>query len=120
MAVSENVIRFFELYDSDSSLRERIENEIAMYPGSLEIREALCEDVLLPIADELNLPFSIDELRAYETKKLLDERKEELSGAEVPEAHEYWLLNRGWENNEAAFCGGEEPQKIKIEKMFGR
>lgn len=119
MAISENVIRFFELYGSNEELRTRIENDMAMYPGSFEIREALVEDILLPVAEELGLPFTVEELRAYETKKLLAERTEEIAGGEVPESHEYWLLNRGWENNEAAFCGSEQSTKINVDKLFG-
>lgn len=119
MAVSENVIRFFEIYTSSDELKARIENEIAMYPGSLEIREALAEDILLPIAEEMQLPFSLDELRAYETKKLLAERTADISGGEVPETYEYWLVNRGWENNEATFCSGEPSGKINVDKLFG-
>ena len=35
----ENVTKFFELYDSDEALRKRVETALALYPGSLEIRE---------------------------------------------------------------------------------
>lgn len=52
-----NVCKFFEIYDSDEALRERIRMAEENYPGSLELREALVEDILLPVAEELGLPF---------------------------------------------------------------
>ena len=51
--MNENVIKFFELYDADEALRRRVDEAEANYPGSLELREAVCEAVLLPIAAEL-------------------------------------------------------------------
>lgn len=98
----ENVRKFFEIYDSDPALRERIRQDVAMYPGSLEIREALVQDVLVPAAAEMGFDFSVHELRAYETKKKLDRSQ----GAIPDDDFEgYWLLERGWTNDESAFCG---------------
>ena len=54
--MNENVVKFFELYDNDEALRKRIEDAEAAYPGSLEIRDAVIEAVLLPVAKELGLP----------------------------------------------------------------
>ena len=59
--MSENVSRFFERYASDSALRSRIEEAVACYPGSLEVRESLVKAVLLPVAEELGLPFTVEE-----------------------------------------------------------
>ena len=53
--MNENVVKFFELYDSDEALRKRIEDAEASYPGSLEIREALAEAVLLPVAESASI-----------------------------------------------------------------
>ena len=64
----ENAVTFFEQYKNDESLRERVRAAVDAYPGSLEIREALVEHALLPIARELGLDFSVGELRAYETR----------------------------------------------------
>ena len=64
----ENAEKFCALYESDEALRERVAEAEACYPGSLEIREAVVENVLLPIAEELGLPFTVQELRAYETR----------------------------------------------------
>ena len=106
--MTENVSRFFEQYDSDPALRSRVEEAVACYPGSLEIRESLVEAVLLPIAAELNLPFTVDELRAYETRKKLSRIKPDVQIEEGEEDEDadfegYWLLDRGWENDESVF-----------------
>ena len=88
--MNENVIKFFERYDADEALRSRVAEAEANYPGSLEIREALCEAVLLPIAQEIGLPFTLDD-------KWLAEPDD---GGDS-----YWLLDRGWSDDEAKFCG---------------
>ena len=41
---------FFDRCAQDEALRERLREAEESYPGSLEIREAVVEDVLLPIA----------------------------------------------------------------------
>ena len=52
-----NTEKFFSLYNSDSEVRSKVARALELYPGSLEIREAVAEDVLLPIAAEYGLPF---------------------------------------------------------------
>lgn len=106
--MTENVSKFFEMYDQDSALRKRVEEAVACYPGSLEIRESLVEAVLLPIAAELDLPFTVDELRAYETRKKLSRIKPDVQIEEGEEDEDadfegYWLLDRGWEHDESVF-----------------
>ena len=101
--MKENVEKFFALYNSDPALKKRVKDAEAAYPGSLELREPLVEAVLLPIAAELDLPFTVGELRAYETKlKLQRQAKEEVR------EFSYWLLDHGWSNDEARFCGENE------------
>ncbi len=103
----ENAEKFFELYRADEALRRRVAEAEAAYPGSLEIRESVAEYVLLPIAEELGLPFSVKELRAYETRvKMRNLQPDE----EIPEGDpidedpiSYWLLDRGWENDPKFF-----------------
>ena len=94
-----NVDKFFEIYDADPALQARVQQAMDSYPGSLEIRDVMTEHVLLPVAEELGLPFTLKELRNYE----------ELSDEDMAVDYEttYWLLDRGWSNDEAAFCGGE-------------
>ena len=99
---------FFARYEEDEALRERLRQAEACYPGSLEIRESLVEAVLLPIAAELGLPFTVDELRAYETRKKLSRVKPDVPIEEGEEDEDadfegYWLLDRGWGNDEAIF-----------------
>ena len=97
----ENAEKFFERYRSDEQLRRRVLEAEAAYPGSLEIRESVAEYVLLPIAEELGLPFSLKDLRAYETRvKLTNIKPDE----PIPEGDpidddpvSYWLLDKGWE-----------------------
>ncbi|MDD6078436.1 MAG: Nif11-like leader peptide family natural product precursor [Oscillospiraceae bacterium] len=103
--MNENVTKFFERYEADAALRDKVAAAEAAYPGSLEIRKAVAEEVLLPIAAEIGLPFTIDDLRAYETK-----RKFHQSDAEnAPEdSYRYWLLGYGWESNEAQLCGDHD------------
>ena len=106
--MTENVSRFFEQYEADAALRARIDEAVAAYPGSLEIRESLAEAVLLPIAEDLGLPFTIQELRAYETRKKLSRVKPDVPIQEGEEDEDadfegYWLLDRGWENDESIF-----------------
>lgn len=104
-----NVSKFFNIYNSDEALRERIRIAEENYPGSLEIREALVEDILLPVAEEMGLPFSIMDLFVYESR-LKHERQsdeERPEGEEPPpeENYRYWLVDRGWKSDEASFCG---------------
>lgn len=106
--MTDHVSRFFEQYERDPALKARVEEAVACYPGSLEIRESLVEAVLLPIAAELGLPFTVDELRAYETRKKLSRVKpdvpiEQGEPDEDADFEGYWLLDRGWENDESIF-----------------
>ena len=106
--MSDNVSRFFERYEADPALKARVERAVACYPGSLEVRESLVEAVLLPVAEELGLPFTVRELRAYETGKKLSRAKPDVPIEEGEEDEDadfegYWLLDRGWENDESIF-----------------
>ena len=106
--MSDNVSRFFEQYEADPALKARVAEAVACYPGSLEVRESLVEAVLLPIADELGLPFTVQELRAWETALKLSRVKPDVPIEEGEEDEDadfegYWLLDRGWENDEAIF-----------------
>ena len=95
-----NVEQFFERYDSEQALREKVEEALACYPGSLEVRESVVEYVLLPVAAEEGLPFTVQELRAYETRKKLQNRKEDVPIDEdepLEDPPTYWLLEKGWE-----------------------
>lgn len=106
--MSENVSLFFERCEAEPALKARISEAVAAYPGSLEVRESLVEAVLLPIAEAEGLPFTVQELRAYETRLKLSRIKpdvqiEEGEADEDEDFEGYWLLDRGWENDESAF-----------------
>ena len=95
-----HVEEFFARYEADPALQARVEEALACYPGSLELRESVVENVLLPIASELGLPFTVDELRAYETRKKLHNMKPDVAveeGEPVEDPPTYWLLESGWE-----------------------
>lgn len=97
----ENVIKFFELYEKDGELRKKVLEAEALYPGSLEIREAVVKAVLLPIAEELGLGFDIADLRKYETRMKMSRvtmPDEDWLAMDDREGAAYWLLDRGWES----------------------
>ena len=95
----EQAIAFFERCEQDEALRERLDAAEAAYPGSLEIREAVVEDVVLPIARQLGYDFTVDELRACETRMKLKNARPDRpieDGEAIEEPRRYWLLDRGW------------------------
>ena len=64
-----NVDKFFEIYDADPALQARVQQAMDSYPGSLEIRDVMTEHVLLPVAEELGLPFTLkDDLLAARSR----------------------------------------------------
>ena len=106
--MSENVSLFFERCEAEPTLKARIQEAVAAYPGSLEVRESRVGAVLLPSAEAEGLPFTLQELRAYETRLKLSRIKpdvqiEEGEADEDEDFEGYWLLDRGWENDESAF-----------------
>lgn len=106
-----NVNKFFELYNNDSQLRARLKTAEEAYPGSLEIRDAVVEATLLPIAAEMGLPFDIKDLRAYETRQKMSRVKPDVEieeGEPMEEEESYWLLDRGWTNDDGIFKTDEE------------
>ena len=106
--MNENVVKFFERYDAEPALREKVQTALAFYPGSLEVRESVVRNVLLPIAEEEGLAFTIDDLRKYETRKKLKKatmNDDEWLAMEDDGGDDYWLLDHGWSDDEAKFCG---------------
>ena len=113
--MNENVVKFFELYDSDPELRAKVQAAEDAYPGSIEIREYVVEDVLIPIAEEMGLGFTLTDLKKYETKlkfkRSTEPTPEEGDEVKIPV---YWLLDRGWQNDEAVFCGDKKEEKKNL------
>ena len=87
---------FFARVAEDEALREQLRLAEECYPGSLEIREAVVEAVLLPEAEALGLPFTVQELRAYETRKKLEASRDGAVSDTDEDFEGYWLLDRGW------------------------
>lgn len=95
----ENVVKFFDIYNNDPSLRQRIKDAEDMYPGSLEIRDAVVQAILLPVAEEMGLPFTLRDLRAYEAKMSVQRcPDEEMTPEELEndEEYTYFFTGRGW------------------------
>lgn len=109
----DNAAAFFERYKTDEALRERVREAVDAYPGSLEIREALVEAALLPIARELGLEFTIAELRAYETRVKMSRlnKSDEEYFASIEDEEGFWLLDNGWDYDEDILRAGEEWKK---------
>lgn len=99
--MNENVKKFFEIYDSDPELRERLRRAEEEFPGSLEIRDGVVQHVLLPVAEEMGLPFTVMDLLVYETRlKAQRQQDVELTEEELAapiEDYRYWLIDHGWE-----------------------
>ena len=120
--MKENVKKFFALYNADPALKKRVKDAEAAYPGSLELREPLVEAVLLPVARELGLEFSIRELQDYETEHYArlhrDVELTEEDLAAPDDETEYWLIHHGWSHDDSIFCPGgkKESGLIRIEK----
>lgn len=109
--MNENVIKFFELYNSDPELRAKIQAAEDAYPGSLEIREYVVEDVLIPIAEEMGLGFTLLDLKKYETRVQFQHSAGEGSvEGKIVERPVFWLLDRGWQNDESVFKGNGEDE----------
>lgn len=114
--MNENVIKFFERYNAEPELRERVRAAEAVYPGSSEIREAYAEATLLPVAREEGLEFTLKDLRAYETRLKLrrgERRDKEEDYFDEDEDTSYWLLDRGWSSDEAKFYGTENDDVMR-------
>lgn len=109
----DNAVTFFEKYKTDETLRERVREAVNAYPGSLEVREALVEYALLPIAREMGLDFSLTDLRAYETRVKMGRlnQSDEEYFACIEDEEGFWLLDNGWEYDEEILRAREEWEK---------
>lgn len=106
--MNENVAVFFARYENEQSLRDRVKLALDCYPGSLEVRESVVKNVLLPIAREEGLDFTVDDLRKYETRKKMKKAamdNDEWFAMEDDGGDDFWLLDHGWSNDESRFCG---------------
>ena len=103
MQSSEAVRQFMEHYQQDAHLQEKFARAEENYPGSLDIREAVVEEVLLPLAEEEGFSFTVEDLRRYETAVYLEKHKDEEQNPDDPDDETvFFLLDRGWTNDSAA------------------
>ncbi len=110
----ENIEKFYKLLSEDASVAKRLEDARNAYPGSWEIREPFIRETMLPLAEELGLGFTIEELRKYETRmKVMNSRDVEDASDSVPEPVIYQLLDRGWETDRSVFEEAEESFRNK-------
>lgn len=104
----DNVEIFFQRYENEPELRAKVKTALDCYPGSLEIRESVVKNVLLPIAEAEGLDFTVSELRKYETRKKMAKAtmdNDEWLALEDDGGEDFWLLDHGWSDDEAKFCG---------------
>lgn len=107
MAENSTVKEFVELFAKDASLQAAFAEAEAAYPGSLEIREAVVEDVLLPLARRAGFVFTVEDLRNYETGVYLRNHRDEELPADAPDDDTfYFLLEHGWTNDGAVYASG--------------
>ena len=89
MNLNLNVIKFLQQYDNDPELRAKVEQAEMMYPGSLEIRESVVEDVLIPIAEEMGLGFTLMDLYNYERQLKRERSRDVALTEEEPNRHRF-------------------------------
>lgn len=106
--VNINVVKFFDRFWSDPELRERYRLAEEAYPGSLEIRAAVLEETLLPIAEEMGLGFTLKDLAIYENMHKNAKNDKEVKEGDPDDDTHYFLIDHGWENNEARMCGDND------------
>ena len=110
----ENIEKFYNLLSEDESVAKRLEDAQNAYPGSWEIREPFIRETMLPLAEELGLGFTIEELRKYETRlKVMNSRDVEDESDGVPAPLIYQLLDHGWETDSSVYAEAEESFRNK-------
>lgn len=110
----ENIEKFYKLLSEDESVAKRLEDAQNAYPGSWEIREPFIRETMLPLAEELGLGFTIEELRKYETRlKVMNSRDVEDDSDDVPDPLVYQLLDHGWETDSSVYAEAEESLRNK-------
>ncbi len=110
----ENIEKFYKLLSEDASVAKRLEDAQNAYPGSWEIREPFIRETMLPLAEELGLGFTIEELRKYETRlKVMNSRDVEDESDSIPDPPVYQLLDHGWETDSSVYAEAEESFRNK-------
>lgn len=103
MAYNENVKTFMERLEAEQELAKRVDDDMNAWPGSWENREFLVQDVLIPIAEAEGLPFEVADLRKYEMQLKMQRQKDVDISNEEDVEYTYWLMDRGWFNDDSIF-----------------
>ena len=62
----ENIKAFFEALSKDEALQKALKEKELAYTGKKEDREAVINEVLIPVAEEAGYAFTLDELKEFE------------------------------------------------------
>ena len=63
---NENIKAFFEALSQDESLQQALREKELAYTGAKENREAIVQEVLIPVAEEAGYAFTLEELKEFE------------------------------------------------------
>lgn len=100
----EDAERFFSDYQLSQKMQKEFGELEASWPGSLENREYLVEDVLIPYAVQQGYDFSLSELRRVERRVKMEKYRDVEQDPDEPDDETcFFLMDRGWFNDESIF-----------------
>ena len=101
---SESVKAFSEAFESSPEMQKEYAELEANYPGSIEIRENVVNDVLIPWAKSKGYEFTLNDLKRFEMLRYMRLHQDvEADLNEPDDDSHYWLINHGWTNDEEIF-----------------
>ena len=63
---TENVKAFFEALSQNESIQQALKEKEAAYTGTKEDREAIVNEILIPVAEAAGFTFTLDEVNEFE------------------------------------------------------
>lgn len=100
----EDAERFFSDYQLSSEMQGEFRKLEASWPGSIENREYIVEEIVIPYAAEKGYDFSLSELRRAETRVKMRKYRDVEADPDEPDDETYFfLMDRGWFNDESIF-----------------
>ena len=110
----ENAKKFEELLVSDEKLQAKLRAAADSYTGDKKDEKAVFDAVIVPLANEANLPFTYEEAREYamENRELsLDEGNAAAGGnADVDGGTSWCFWIGGGDDPDAEACGAFTPE----------